>query len=71
MRELRGAVNQALIRTPPTRLLSLAPESDGSKHQGPITNTQRPITMNYDSAEGLEFGGGNTKLDPSVVAGQL
>lgn len=26
--------------------------------------------MNYDGAEGLEFGGGNTKIDPSVLAGQ-
>ncbi|KAI9778640.1 MAG: hypothetical protein M1816_004002 [Peltula sp. TS41687] len=24
--------------------------------------------MNYDGAEGLEFGGGNTKVDPSVAA---
>lgn len=24
--------------------------------------------MNYDGAEGLEFGGGNTKIDPSVLA---
>jgi hypothetical protein len=71
MRELRGAVDQAVIRTPPTPLLSLASESDGTKHHGPLTNTQHPITMNYDGAEGLEVGGGNTKLDPSVVAGQL
>jgi len=27
--------------------------------------------MNYDGAKGLEFGGGNTKVDPSVTAGQL
>lgn len=24
--------------------------------------------MNYDGAEGLEFGGGNTKVDPTVAA---
>ncbi len=27
--------------------------------------------MNYDGAEGLELGQGNTKLDPSVLKGQL
>jgi len=27
--------------------------------------------MNYDGAEGLEFGGGNTEVDPSVAAGQF
>ena len=27
--------------------------------------------MNYEGAEGLEFGGGNTKVDPSVFAGDL
>lgn len=27
--------------------------------------------MNYSGAEGLEFGGGNTKVDPSVAAGQV
>ena len=25
--------------------------------------------MNYLGAEGLEFGGGNTRLDPNVAAG--
>lgn len=25
--------------------------------------------MNYDGAEGLEFGGGNTAIDPAVAAG--
>jgi hypothetical protein len=24
--------------------------------------------MNYEGAPGLEFGGGNTKIDPSVAA---
>lgn len=28
------------------------------------------LKMNYDGAEGLEFGGGNTKVDPSVLSGQ-
>jgi hypothetical protein len=28
------------------------------------------LEMNYDGAEGLEFGGGNTKVDPSVLSGQ-
>ena len=27
--------------------------------------------MNYNGAEGLEFGGGNTKIDPSVAAGDI
>jgi hypothetical protein len=27
--------------------------------------------MNYDGAEGLEFGEGNTKVDPSVAKGQF
>ncbi len=27
--------------------------------------------MNYGGAEGLELGGGSTKIDPSVLAGQL
>jgi hypothetical protein len=27
------------------------------------------LEMNYDGAEGLEFGGGNTKVDPSVLSG--
>ena len=27
--------------------------------------------MNYNGAEGLEFGGGNTKVDPSVAEGEL
>lgn len=27
--------------------------------------------MDYRGAEGLEFGGGNTKVDPSVAAGQI
>ena len=27
--------------------------------------------MNYNGAKGLEFGGGNTKIDPSVAAGEL
>jgi hypothetical protein len=44
---------------------------EGNKHEGPITNTRRPASMNYDGAEGLEFGGGSTKVDPSVAAGQL
>jgi hypothetical protein len=26
---------------------------------------------NYEGAEGLEFGGGNTKVDPSVAASQF
>jgi hypothetical protein len=36
-----------------------------------ITYTRTPTSMNYDGAEGLEFGGGNTKVDPSVAASQL
>ena len=27
--------------------------------------------MDYKGAEGLEFGGGNTKVDPSVAAGEI
>ena len=27
--------------------------------------------MDYRGAEGLEFGGGNTKVDPSVAAGEV
>jgi protein-ribulosamine 3-kinase len=27
--------------------------------------------MNYNGAEGLEFGGGSNKIDPSVLAGML
>ena len=27
--------------------------------------------MNYHGAEGLEFGNGNTKLDPAVLAGNF
>jgi len=27
--------------------------------------------MNYNGAEGLEFGGGNTKVDPNVATGTL
>jgi hypothetical protein len=27
--------------------------------------------MNYHGAEGLEFGNGNIKLDPAVLAGKL
>ena len=27
--------------------------------------------MNYDGAEGLEFGRGNTAIDPAVAAGQF
>ena len=27
--------------------------------------------MEYKGAEGLEFGGGNTKVDPSVAAGEM
>jgi hypothetical protein len=42
-----------------------------AKHQGSITNAQSHTSMNYDGAEGFEFGGGNTKVDPSVAAGQL
>jgi hypothetical protein len=26
--------------------------------------------MNYDGAPDLEFGGGNTKVDPSVIRGK-
>jgi hypothetical protein len=26
--------------------------------------------MNYDGAQDLEFGGGNTKIDPSVTRGE-
>ena len=46
-----------------------SPESDGSEHQSAIANAQLPV--NNDGAEGLEFGGGHTKVDPSVAAGQL
>jgi hypothetical protein len=71
MREPTGAKRvlstQVVIKSTPAH----SPKSDGSKHQGPITNTRRPTSMNYDGAEGLEFGGGNTKVDPSVAAGQL
>jgi hypothetical protein len=27
--------------------------------------------MNYHGAEGLEFGNGNIKLDPAVLAGKM
>jgi hypothetical protein len=27
------------------------------------------LKMNYDGAKGLEFGGGNTKVDPSILLG--
>ena len=27
--------------------------------------------MNYNGAPGLEFGGGNIKIDPSVAAGEM
>lgn len=50
---------------------SHSPKSDRSKHEGSITNPQRPTSMNYNGAGGLEFGGGNTKVDPNVAAGQL
>lgn len=27
--------------------------------------------MNYNGADGLEFGAGNTKIDPAVLTGKL
>lgn len=27
--------------------------------------------MNYNDAEGLEFGAGNTKIDPAMLSGKL
>lgn len=34
-----------------------------------VSPCKAAATMNYDGAEGLEFGGGNVKVDPSVAAG--
>lgn len=31
---------------------------------------ESPKIMNYVRTEGLEFGGGNTAIDPAVAAGQ-
>ena len=37
-------------------------------HLSPVL--QHGTIMNYLGAKGLEFGGGNTKVDPSVAAGK-
>jgi hypothetical protein len=50
-------------------LLSFPQQKRSESHRA-VPDIQRLITsMNFDGAEGLEFGGGNTKVDPSVLAG--
>lgn len=52
-----------------TTTYSLPTKNDFSKSRlaKPLPSTY----MNYEGAKGLEFGDGNTAIDPSVAAGQL
>jgi hypothetical protein len=62
---------ELLETTPHFWLVNVIASLKFSHEWGGQTLYDAPTSMNYDGAEGLEFGGVNTKIDPSVASGQL